>query len=35
MLIPPSLLMIVYAVLAEESVGRIFPPASGRDSFWR
>ena len=24
MLIPPSLLMVVYAVLAEESVGRMF-----------
>jgi C4-dicarboxylate transporter DctM subunit len=29
MLIPPSLLMIVYAVLAEQSVGRMFLPGIG------
>jgi len=35
MLIPPSLLMIVYAVLAEESVGRMFLAGVGPGLLWR
>ena len=35
MLIPPSILMIVYGVITEESIGRLFAAGIGPDSWSR